>query len=347
MRAAVLVAHGPARKAFEMREMPDPVPGSGEVRVRVEMFGLNFADVHGRLGLYSALPPLPMVPGYDVVGSVDAVGPGVTRVAPGTRVVAMTFFGGYATLALAREEAVHALPGDFDGAAALALATQYVTAWHVSEELVRLFPGDHVLIHSAAGGVGTALVQMARRHQCIIYGLTTSPAKLDRLRAAGVDHPLCVTRENFDRQVRRVCPAGGLDVIFDPIGGRFARKGLGLLRSGGRLVCLGVSDFTIGRKSWPWILRSLAGLGLVHPAYLMQSSKGIIGVNMLRTAQERPQVVRRALEEVVSRALAGELTPVVGHVYDIEHLAEAHEALEQKKTVGKLAVRWQKVVTAA
>ena len=339
MKAAVLVANGPARRAFEIREKPDPVPTRGQVRIRVEMFGLNFADVHARLGLYSSLPPLPVVLGYDVVGRIDAVGPGVNRFAPGTRVVAMTLFGGYATSAVAIEEAVHAIPDDFDGAAALALATQYVTAWHVAEELVRLFPGDHVLIHSAAGGVGTALVQIARGHRCVIYGLTTSPTKLDTLRASGVDHPLCVTRENFEQVVHRACPHG-LDVIFDPIGGRFVRKGFAMLRSGGRMVCLGVSDFTIGRKSWSWIVRSLLGLGLVHPALLMQKSKGIIGVNMLRTAEDRPGVIRRCLEEVVPRALTGEFKPVVGKVYGIDRLVEAHEALERKQTVGKVAIRW-------
>jgi NADPH:quinone reductase-like Zn-dependent oxidoreductase len=188
--------------------------------------------------------------------------------------------------------------------------------------------------------VGTALVQIARRHKCIIYGLTTSPAKLDTLRASGVDFPLCVTRKNFDHEVRRVCPVQGLDVIFDPIGGRFVRKGFGLLRSGGRIVCLGISDIASGRKSWGRIIRSLAGLGLVHPAVLMQKSKGIIGVNMLATAGSHPGVIERCLAEVVPRALTGEFKPVVGHIYGIDRLAEAHSALERKQTVGKLAVRW-------
>jgi synaptic vesicle membrane protein VAT-1 len=340
MKAALLVRTGEAKRAFEYRDIPDPFPGAGQVRVAVEFSGLNFADVLARLGLYRDLPPLPVVLGYEVVGRIDRIGPGVERLREGMRVVGMTRFGGYAALALCEEHASVQIPDDYDGVAATALATQYVTAWYAAEELVHLFEGDQVLIQSASGGMGNALVQIARRDGCRVIGATSSAHKLEELRRRGVDVPLLVTPENYEREVRGVLRGGGLDVIFDPIGGPFFRQGLRLLRGGGRIVCLGVSDMAVRRPNLLRSLRSLLALGFVHPAMLMLHSKAVLGVNMLRVGEDRPDVIARCLNQVVARAIAGEFRPVVGATYPVDRLDEAHEALASKQTSGKTALRW-------
>jgi NADPH:quinone reductase-like Zn-dependent oxidoreductase len=156
MRAAVLVRDGPVDKAFGIRELPDPLPTAEEVRITVDAFGLNFGDVMARRGMYPDAPAPPSILGF------DAVGGNITHLRPGMRVVAMTRFGAYATKTVATRFGVVPIPDDLDASAATALARQYVTAWFAAMEQLTLQPGNRVLIHAAAGGVGTALVQIAK-----------------------------------------------------------------------------------------------------------------------------------------------------------------------------------------
>jgi NADPH2:quinone reductase len=340
MKAAVLVRKGGASAAFEFRELEDPVPGRGEVTIDVELSGLNFADVVARLGLYRDAPPLPLVLGYEVVGRIEAVGPDCGTLTPGMRVVAMTRFGGYATRVLTRSYGVVPLPEEYDGVKGTALATQFTTAWFAAEEMVCLHEGDRVLIHSAAGGLGTALVQIAKRHGCMVFGSTGTPEKLHYLHSIGVDKAICLEGTNFEEEFHRVAEGKLLDVIFDPLGGSFTRKGLRLLGTGGRMVCLGVSDMVSRKPNFPRFLRSVLSFGFPHPVVLIFQSKGIIGVNMLRIGDDRPEVIRRCLQECVTRGVAGEFQPVVGGVFSAQDVAKAHEALESRRTKGKLALRW-------
>lgn len=340
MKAAVLIKTGPASTAFEFRDLPDPLPGDSEIRIAVEYSGVNFADIHARLGIYREAPPLPSVLGYEVVGRIDAVGRDCPEFQPGTRVVAMTRFGGYATKALSTRYGVSPIPEDFDGATATALATQFTTAWYAAEEMVRLHEGDRVLIHSAAGGVGIALVQIAKRHGCIVVGVTGSPSKLEFLKTHGVDVPLLFRDGSIVSAYRKAEGNVPLDVIFDPIGGSQVRTGMRLLGGGGRMVCLGVSGAVGPHAGTVRSLRNVLALGMLHPAYLMLHSKGIIGINMLEIGDRKPCAIRRCLDEVVTRAIAGELRPVVGKVYPASEIAKAHEALECRRTVGKIVLCW-------
>lgn len=340
MKAAVLVTTGPASAAFEIRELPDPIPAGSQIRIAVEYSGLNFADVHARLGIYRDAPPLPSVLGYDVVGRIDAVGGDCGEFQVGTRVVAMTRFGGYATKALSARHGVWPIPENFDGAAATALGTQYTTAWYAAEEMVTLHEGDRVLIHSAAGGVGTALVQIAKRHGCTVVGATGTPSKVDFLKTHGVDIPLLLKNENLVSAYRRVGGEIPLDVIFDPVGGPQVRSGMRLLGSGGRMVCLGVSGAVGPHAGFLRSLGNVAALGLLHPALLMLHSRGVIGINMLKIGDHKPGAIRRCLREVVSRAAAGELTPVIGKVYPAADVAKAHDDLEFRRTMGKVVLQW-------
>ncbi len=340
MKAIYLVRTGAAEQAFEQRETPAPEPKAGEARIAVEAFGLNYADVVARHGLYQDAPPMPSVLGYEVVGRVDALGSGVTSLAVGQRVTALTRFGGYATQAVTDARAAVPIPDDMEVGVAAALPTQGCTAYFMAEEMVRHHEGDHVLIHAAAGGVGTLLVQLCKRRGCVVYGTAGSDAKLDLLRKLGVDHPINYQRVDFAEEIRRLRGSAGLDVIYDSIGGASVRKGIKLLAAGGRIVCFGGAAHQAGSLQILRSLRFALSFGFPHPIPLLMRSKSVIGVNMLRVSDERPLVLQRCLQAVVDMTLRGELTPTVGGRYTAAQIAQAHEFLESRRSVGKVVVTW-------
>jgi len=340
MKAVVLTRHGSAQEAFEIRDCPDPEPALGQLRIAVETFGLNYADVSARQGTYQDAPPVPCIIGYEVVGRVDKLGPGVEGPAVGQRVAALTRFGGYATMALTDARAVVPIPDDIDAGIAAALPTQGCTAFFCAEEMVRLYPGDHVLVQAAAGGVGTLLVQLAKRRGCIVYGTAGSESKLEYLRRIGVDHPINYRSRDFAEEIRRMRGDAGLDVIFDSLGGAAVRKGLQLLGAGGRIVCFGAADRESGSFQLLRDIRFLASWGVPHPIPWLMSSKGLIGVNMLRIADHRPLILQRCLNAVVDLALRGELQPTVGGRYPVAQIAAAHDFLGGRASTGKVVVSW-------
>jgi len=340
MQAMVLVRHGAARDAFELRDLPTPEPAAGQVRVAVEAFGLNYADVSARQGTYQDAPPIPCVIGYEVVGRIDALGSGVAGLATGQRVTALTRFGGYATAAVTDARAVVPIPDDLDAGIAAAIPTQGGTAFFCAEEMVRLHEGDHVLVQAAAGGVGTFLVQLAKRRGCVVYGTAGSDDKLAYLRDLGVDHPINYRRDDFGDVVRRVRGEAGLDVIFDSLGCSAVRKGLALLAAGGRIVCLGAAEREAGPLQVLRDVRFAASFGFIHPIPLLVRSKSILGVNMLRISDERPETLRRVLGGVAALVLSGEIRPTVGGRYRATQLAEAHEFLGGRGSTGKVVVSW-------
>jgi NADPH:quinone reductase-like Zn-dependent oxidoreductase len=340
MKAVVLVRHGAADRAFELREMPTPEPGPGQVRIAVEAFGLNYADVGARQGTYQDAPPIPCVIGYDVVGRIEALGNGVTGPEIGTRVTALTRFGGYATHAVTDARAVAPIPDGMDAGVAVALPTQYGTAYYCAEEMVRLHPGDHVLVQAAAGGVGTALVQLGKRRDCVVYGTAGSDDKLAYLRTLGVDHAINYRTADFADAVRRIRGSDGLDVIFDSLGGAAVRKGLKLLAAGGRIVCLGAASRATGSLQLLRDLRFALSFGFPHPIPLLIHSKSIIGVNMLRLSDQRPLSLKRCLDAVVRLALNGEVQPTVGGRFTADAIAKAHSFLEGRGSTGKVVVTW-------
>jgi NADPH:quinone reductase-like Zn-dependent oxidoreductase len=341
MRAIYLVRTGAADQAFEIREAATPEAGAGQVRIAVEAFGLNYADVSARQGTYQDAPPRPSVIGYEVVGRVDALGAGVSGFETGQRVTALTRFGGYATHALTDARAVAPIPEDMDVGVAAALPTQGCTAYYMAEEMVRLHSDDHVLIHAAAGGVGTLLVQLCKRRGAVVYGTAGGDDKLDLLRQLGVDHPINYRKNDFGAEVKRLRGSDGLDVIFDSIGGSYVRKGMKLLGPGGRMVGFGAASHEAGSLQILRTLRFALSFGFFHPIPLLMRSQAFIGVNMLRIADGRPLVLQRCLQEVVRLALSGELRPTVGGRFRATEIAAAHALLESRGSVGKIVVSWQ------
>ena len=340
MKAITLVKFGPSSKAFELREMPDPVPGEGQVLIKAEAFGLNFADVVARHGQYQDCPPLPAVIGYETVGTIEKLGTGVTNVKVGDRVAAFSRFGGYATHVVTDHRAVAVIPKDMDAGIACSLTTQYGTAWYLAEEMSSLHPGDKVLIHAAAGGVGTALIQIVKRRGCIIFGTAGSEAKLKYLSEQGVHHPINYQESDFAEEIRKLGFDKKIDVIFDPVGGSSVKKGVSLLNSGGQIICFGASEMTGHGKNPIKMIGILLGFGIWSPIQLMLRSISLSGLNMLRIADNKPEALQRCLQEVVKLTLAGELKPTVGATFTADRIAEAHDYLESRKSIGKVLVTW-------
>ncbi len=342
MRAVILKKFGSAQEAFEIQERDIPTPQDHEICVKAEAFGLNFADVMARQGLYQDCPPLPTVLGYEVVGHIHAIGKNVKEFEVGQRVVSLTRFGGYAEYAVADARAAVVIPDDMDFAAAAAIATQYGTAYYCAQYTTQLHAGEHVLIQAAAGGVGTALVQMAKNKGCIVYGTAGSERKLEYLRSLGVDHPINYNTDDFETKIKQIAGKQPLDVVFDSLGGQAVKKARRLLANGtGRIICYGVASRSDKAKGILGDLKLVAGLGVLPVVSLLLKSQGVTGVNMLRIADNRPDALNTCLKGVVAQIKSGELNPTIGGKYSINDLVEAHDFLGNRQSMGKVAVYWE------
>ncbi len=331
MRAVVLTAHG-SYDVLRVQERADPVPGPGQVRVDVRACGVNFAEHMARQGLYEDAPPPPCVLGYEVAGVVDALGDGVDTVAVGDRVMAGTRFGGYASCVVVKAADVVPVADALSFAEAAAIPVNYATAWSGLVRYGGLQEGERVLIHAAAGGVGIAATQIARRHGAEVWG-TASPSKHDRIRELGVDHPIDYTRRGWHKALPP------FDLIMDAIGGDSLRRSYGMLRPGGRLVAFGAASVTGGERRN--VLRAarqaapmLRGFNLIDQ---MSASKAVIGLNMLRLWDDRGTLEpwTTPLQALVED---GTIRPVVAEEVPFGRAGDAHRILAERRNVGKVVL---------
>lgn len=339
MKAIYLIKNGSADQAFELRESAVPTYGADEVLIKVEAFGLNYADVMARNGLYREAPPIPSVLGYEVVGTLEAVGANIDAGLVGKRVIAFTRFGGYAEYAVTTSLGF-AVIDDLDAGAALCIATQYVTAWFMAEEQTNLFEGDRVLIHAGAGGVGTALIQLCKLKGCEVFATAGSKEKLDYMKSQGADHVINYREQDYEAEVKKVLGKERLDATFNPIAGSTFKKDFGLIGSGGRVVLFGGSERS--GKKWGIFstLNFVRKMGIIIPIGTMMRSKSVVGVNMLKIGDNKPKVLNRCMKGVVENVLNGSLKPHVGAEFDSSEIAKAHALLESRKSIGKVVVKW-------
>lgn len=339
MKAAFLVKTGNIEKAFVIREVPVPVVADNEVLIEVEAFGLNYADGMAIKGQYRDAPPLPSVLGYDVCGRITAVGSKVTRHYAGERVTAMTRFGGYAQYAVTDERAVVTIKEDTPVATALALATQAATAWYCAEEVSTIYEGERVLITAAAGGVGSLLLQLAKRRKARVYGIVSTEAKASLIKGLGADGVLNRSKGNIFTQYQELEGKNAIDIMFDSAGGSYIRQGIKNLAPGGRMVGYGGSQGSDAGNIFKLISFALS-FGFYHPAPFLLEGRSLIGVNMLRMADHKPAVVQRCMEQSVKLFNEGLLKPLEGKVFTIDNLVEAHIALQRGAVPGKIAIKW-------
>jgi len=337
--ALALVKYGEANSAFAEKQITLPLLQAKQVLVEVEAFGLNYAEVMARRGLYGEAPPLPAVLGYEVVGTVTAVGSEENSELIGKRVLAFCRFGGYAKHVITESHAIAEI-NDYDTGKALALATQYVTAHYMVERVANVQAGERVLIHAAAGGVGTALIQLCKLKGAIVYAKVSSASKEKIVTELGADETVNYRSGDYEQTLAQKLGNERLDVSFNPVAGSTMKKDARLLGSGSRLVLFGGSELGKAKYGIFSKLNFVRKMGLVVPIGLMMRSKTICGVNMLKIADFKPLVLQACLNEMVQLALKGEIQPQVGKEYSFTELNQAHADLENGQTTGKLVIHW-------
>ncbi len=332
MRAVVITKRGDP-SVLQVQQRPDPPPpGPGQLRVAVRAAGVNFADHLARVGLYPDAPKLPAVVGYEVAGTVEAVGDGVGPDRVGERVVAGTRFGGYAEIVNVAAGDSVLLPDALSFEQGAAVPVNYATAWAALHGYGSLRAGERVLVHAAAGGVGIAAIQFAKAAGAEVHG-TASPAKHDKLAELGVDRCIDYRRDGWWKGL------GPYDLVLDALGGTSLRRSYRLLRPGGRLVGYGVSAMQQGekrslRRAAPQALAMLRGFNLLSQ---LEDSKAVIGLNMLRLWDDRGTLepwitpLTKALDD-------GTISPIVHAAVPFAEAPEAHRILAARENIGKVVL---------
>ncbi|MEH7494624.1 quinone oxidoreductase family protein [Neobacillus niacini] len=308
-------------EVLEIVEIERPVPTGREVLVEIKAIGVNYADTARREGQYVVKTPLPFIPGAEIAGVVVAVGERVTTVKPGTRVVTLIESGGYSEFALADERSLIPLPEQLDFRNAAALPLQGLSAYHVLKTMGRLEKGETVLVHAAAGGVGTLAVQLAKLFGAgKIIATASSAEKLKLARQMGADVLVNYTESNWVEQVLEATGGKGVDVALEMVGGDVFNKTLKCLATFGRLVVFGAAS---GQQS------------KMYPSSLMARNQSVIGF-FLPQIMRKPELLQPSLVELLTYLGEGKLKLTIGGVFPLEDAVVVHRLLQSRKTTGKL-----------
>jgi NADPH:quinone reductase-like Zn-dependent oxidoreductase len=335
MRALTITRFGPP-EVLAVREAPDPVPGPGQVCIRVARAGLNFADVSARVGLYPDAPRPPMVMGYEVSGTVASLGEGVSGPSVGTRVLAMTRFGGQATHAVAVGRYVIPLPEEMDLDQAAALPVNWLTAHHMLHRVGQLRPGMTLLVHMAAGGVGLAAIALARAVGGVTIFGSASGSKHGVLREAGVDHPIDYRTQDVVEEVKRLTGGRGADMVLDALGGPEWARNTSVLAPVGHLICFGWANAAPGESRN--LLRVAGGLATMkrwNALELMAKNIGVSGVNVGHLWGETA-MLRATLDALMALWREGKVHSRIDQVFPLSEGVAAHRRMHERKNVGKI-----------
>lgn len=314
--------------SFRLEEGELPRPGPRQIRIRVRAAGVAFADVLMRHGRYPGAPKLPFTPGYDVTGTVDAVGDQVRDLTAGDIVAALTQFGGYARYVCVNARQAVRLPERSDPFESVCLPLNYVTAHQLLHQTAKVREGSSILVHSAAGGVGTALLQLGALHNLKMYA-TASAGKHQTVREPG-GIPIDYRSEDFVARIRGE-EEEGLDAAFDPIGGSNWFRSRSVLKKGGRLIGYGLLSI-IDRD------RPVAGLGsMISTLIRLKLFSGgrpftFYGINF----KKDPDGYHRDLEAMISLHARGKIRPLIHQVLPLEEVGEAHRILTDGEATGKI-----------
>ena len=311
MRAIQISEFG-GPEVLRLVDLERPQPGPDEVLIQVTRAGLNFADTHSRTGSYVAQPDLPLVPGMEVAG---------TRVDTGERVIALTGTGGYAEYATAPAALTFPIPQEIDDDTALAVLIQGLTAWHLYRTAARVAEGESVVVHSAAGGVGSLAVQLGRPMGAgRVIATASSPERRELALDLGADVAIDPDPEGLTERLIEANEGRPVDVVFEMYGGEVFEQSLRALAHFGRLVVCGISTREPNHPSTGSLLRH---------------SRSVIGLYLMHTT-EKPQLFAASLADLLERVRAGGLRAVVGGVYPLADAARAQEDLGARRTSGKL-----------
>ena len=334
----IIVRRPGGHEALELIEEADPTPNAGQLRVRVRAAGINYADVVVREGYYEAAKGhYPITPGFEFAGVVDALGSGVSEFELGDRVFGFTRFGGYASIQITEPGRLRLMPEGWSFEECAALPAVHFTAYQALQKVAKVEAGETVLIHSAAGGVGTALLQQAKLAGLRAVAVVGSSKKESVAREYGAD-AVVVRGPRLWEDLDRAAPEG-FDAIFDANGVTTLKPGFNRLKLGGRLVVYGFAEiFPRGRRpgllglAWNWLR-----VPRFSPLDLTASNRAVMGFNVVFLT-EKASLAKEGFDKIAGWARSGELKKSPVTAFSVERVAEAHGALESGETVGKLVL---------
>ncbi len=326
---------------LELIEEPDPRPGPDEVVIQSRACGINYADSIIRMGLYASAKKLhgyPVTPGFEVAGVVEQIGENVDRWLPGDEVIGLTLFNGYASHVKLPAAGVFAKPARLDFAQAATLPTVFLTAWWMVHRQVHPEPGETWLVHSAAGGVGSALLQLARLAGVRAIGVVGASHKVDHALAMGANKVIDKSSQDIWPTARKLAP-DGFQAIFDANGVATLKNSYGHLAPTGRLVIYGFASMLPrnGHLNWLKLARDWLRTPRFNPLDMTQSNKSVLAAN-LSFLQAHAPTMQSGMQWLLTRFDAGELEPLPVETYPLAQAAEAQRRIESGQTIGKLAL---------
>jgi NADPH2:quinone reductase len=322
MKAVLCREYGPP-SALRVEELADPVPGPGQLLVRVEACGVNFPDTLIIQGKYQQKPPMPFAPGGEICGIVQALGEGVSEPPIGTRIAAVITYGGFAELALVEAAKAVPVPAGVEPEAAATLCLAYGTVLHALEDRGALRPGEVLLVLGASGGVGIAAIQIGKLLGARVIAAASSAGKLEACRAAGADALIDYSAEGWREQLRGLTDGRGPDVVFDPVGGPYTEPALRSIAWRGRYLVVGFAAGEIPRIP----------LNLV-----LLKNCAVTGVFYGDFARREADNNRAMLARLFGWVAEGKLQPVVSQRFPLERASEALEMLAGRRATGKLVL---------
>jgi NADPH2:quinone reductase len=298
---------------MKLVELADPVPGAGEVLLDVTAVGINYADTHQTENSYLSPQTLPLIPGIEVVGTHD-----------GKRYLASVSSGGYAEKAAAHKAVIFPIPDSVTDEQALCMLIQGTTAWHLLKTMGHLKSGESVVVHAAAGGVGTIAIQLAKLWGAKVIAVTSSDEKAALATSLGADEVVDANNENLGKSLRAANGGKGVDIVLEMVGGTTFDQSLLALGDFGRMLTFGMASLTAPTP--------------VHPGSLMHGSKTISGF-WLANCFGKKEMMNDVIDELFALISDGKLKPVVGGTYPLNEAAGAHRAMLARGTTGKIVLK--------
>ncbi len=341
----VIVTHYGGPDALRIEEEECPEPGAGEVRVRVLAAGVGMPDIMAREGVHPETPRVPYTPGWDLVGEVERLGKGASGFEPGQVVAAMPIHGAYAEYVCLPQRQLIPVPAGLDAAEAVALILNYVTAYQMLHRSARVKPGQRVLFHGASGGVGTALLQLGRLAKLEMYGTCSARGATKVSELGGI--PIDYQHQDFVQEIRRLTETG-VDVVFDPIGGRHLWLSREALRPGGKVVGYGTTTALRGEglgSALSGRRNRLHGIPIymlyIAGGCLLPGRKRIIPYSIQTLKRLRPALFRQDLVTLLELLRQQKIQPLIALRLPLAEARLAHELLAKGGIIGKIVLQRQ------
>src|SRR5512146_107191 len=338
----IIVTHYGGPDALQVREEECPEPKDGEVRVRVLAAGVSLPDIMMREGIHPETPRLPFTPGWDLIGTVNRLGGGISGLEPGQIVAALPISGAYAEFVCLSQRELVPVPSGLDAAEAVSLVLNYVTAYQMLHRSAQVRPGQRVLIHGAAGGVGSALLQLGRLAGLEMYGTCSArgASAVSNLGATPIDYQ----HQDFVKEIHRLT-SEGVDVVFDSIGGTHIWRSRKALRPGGRVVAYGLTGslrggrLASGRSGGRHRFRAIAVFGLyIAGGWLLPGRKRVVPYSIQWLKRLRPALFRQDLLALFDLLQQRKIKPLIAQRLPLAEARQAHELLGEGGVTGKIVL---------